>query len=183
MKKVFALIITVVCISFSMALIAFAGEWKQDEKGWWYENDDGSYPVNQWQEIAKKKYYFNETGYMQTADITLENITYHFDESGACTNPFGETITTESGSIDYSNWIPYDTGSLATLAEDLSKGRVVCIDGQYYASPEYANMMATPNVHVHDVSPAPPVNRHIVPDQSILDNFEPFDYGSLTGIQ
>ncbi len=52
-------------ISVSMASTVFAGEWKQEADGrYWYQNDDGSYPVNQWQEIDGKQYYFDAGGYM-----------------------------------------------------------------------------------------------------------------------
>lgn len=41
-----------------------ANRWKQDEKGWWYPNLDGTYPVNQWQKINRRWYYFDAEGYM-----------------------------------------------------------------------------------------------------------------------
>ena len=40
----------------------FAAEWKQDNSGWWYQNDDGSYPINTWKEIDGKQYYFGNDG-------------------------------------------------------------------------------------------------------------------------
>ncbi len=57
-------------LAASMSSAAFAGEWKQDSIGWWYQNDDGSYPVNQWLEVDGKQYYFNESGYMLSNTIT-----------------------------------------------------------------------------------------------------------------
>lgn len=48
---------------------AFAGEWKSDEKGWWWENDDRTYPVNTWQWLDGNRdgiaecYCFDEAGY------------------------------------------------------------------------------------------------------------------------
>lgn len=51
-------------LSLSMASTAFAGSWKQDDKGWWYQEDDGSYPTNTWKEIKGKYYYFGADGYM-----------------------------------------------------------------------------------------------------------------------
>ena len=57
-------------LAASMSGAAFAGEWKQDSIGWWYQNDDGSYPVNQWLEVDGKQYYFNESGYMLSNTIT-----------------------------------------------------------------------------------------------------------------
>lgn len=168
--------------TLTFSITAFAGEWKQDSTGWWYQNDDGSYPTNQWQEINKKKYYFNESGYMRTDDLTLGKVTYHFDETGACTNPFGHTIYNDDGSIDYSNWIPYDTGSLSTFSDDLINGRIVKINGQYYASPEYVNMMATATEHVHDVAPAPLEDRYSLADLTFDMPYEPTTQNDLDGI-
>lgn len=33
-------------MSFSLPLLSYAGEWKQDTTGWWWQNDDGTYPVS-----------------------------------------------------------------------------------------------------------------------------------------
>jgi hypothetical protein len=63
MKKSNLLIATVM-ISEALSSVAFAGEWKQDATGWWYESDNGSYPVNCWQEINGKQYYFDGSGYL-----------------------------------------------------------------------------------------------------------------------
>lgn len=43
---------------------AYAGQWKQDSTGWWYQNDDGSYPVSEWKQIDGKWYYFHSDGMM-----------------------------------------------------------------------------------------------------------------------
>lgn len=50
MKKV-KLFFAVSVASAVLSMTSFAGEWKQDNTGWWYQNDDGSYPVNSWKEI------------------------------------------------------------------------------------------------------------------------------------
>ncbi|MEY8355204.1 cell wall-binding protein [Lachnospiraceae bacterium 54-53] len=57
--------------------------WKQDSTGWWYENGDGSYTVNNWQNIDDQWYYFNEKGYMATGWIDWNGKQYYCDpESG-----------------------------------------------------------------------------------------------------
>ncbi len=67
--------------------LAFAGQWKQDEKGWWYQNDDGSYPFSTWkwidgnQDGIAESYYFDENGYMLSNTTTPDG--YIVDASGA----------------------------------------------------------------------------------------------------
>ena len=43
------LVLAALALSSMMSISAYAGEWKQDNTGWWYQNDDGSYPANTWQ--------------------------------------------------------------------------------------------------------------------------------------
>ena len=38
-------------LALNTAITALAGSWKQDNTGWWYQEADGSYPVNTWQWI------------------------------------------------------------------------------------------------------------------------------------
>ena len=49
--------------------------WIEDEKGWWYRNDDGSYPKDKWEKINGSYFRFNNNGY------ALEN-TWYKDEQG-----------------------------------------------------------------------------------------------------
>ena len=37
--------------------------WHSNSKGWWYQNSDGSYPTNKWQEINGEWFFFNQDGY------------------------------------------------------------------------------------------------------------------------
>lgn len=56
--------------SLSLPLLSYAGEWKEDNIGKWYQNDDGTYPSNTWKEINGKSYYFNDEGYMLCNAVT-----------------------------------------------------------------------------------------------------------------
>ena len=38
-------------------------QWKKNDKGWWYEYEDGSYPTNKWLKIEGEWYYFGSDGY------------------------------------------------------------------------------------------------------------------------
>ena len=47
----------------SLAVPSFTGRWKQDEWGWTFRKDGGTVPMNKWEIIDGKYYYFNEKGY------------------------------------------------------------------------------------------------------------------------
>lgn len=110
MKKT-KLIIATIALTALMSSAALGAEWKQDAKGWWYQNDNGSFTTSDWQIIDGKTYLFDASGYMRTgwihtidgkwyylnptgemryADLIDNGITYHFDSSGFCTNPNGD---------------------------------------------------------------------------------------------
>ena len=85
MKKNIVKVLTLATLlSAFYSLTSFAGEWKSDNNGWWYQNDDGSYPKNTWQWIDGNKdgisesYYFNETGYLLT-NTTKDGCTVNGD--------------------------------------------------------------------------------------------------------
>lgn len=85
MKKNFVKVLTLATLlSAFYPLTSFAGEWKSDNNGWWYQNDDGSYPKNTWQWIDGNKdgisesYYFNENGYLLT-NTTKDGCTVNGD--------------------------------------------------------------------------------------------------------
>ncbi len=55
---------------------------------------------------------------------------------------------------DYSDWIPYSTGDLETLINEMLNGNVVYIDGKYYCSPEYFEMVSNEVIiYEHDSNP------------------------------
>lgn len=109
MKKNFVKVLSVAALlgMFSTST-AFAGEWKSDNTGWWYQNNDGSYPTNTWQWIdgngdgVSESYYFNENGYLLT-NSTKDGYTVNSD--GAWTvngvvQTQGQTTTTSTQSYD-----------------------------------------------------------------------------------
>lgn len=86
MKAVKAVLLSVV-LTLLMGFTAFAGEWKQDSTGWWYQNDDGSYTSSNWQWIdsngdgVSECYYFDGNGYCLMNTLTPDGNTV--DTSGA----------------------------------------------------------------------------------------------------
>lgn len=87
MKKAIKKLVTlglVFCLTVASCITAFAGEWKKDtEYGgyfWWYQRDDGTYPMDCWELIDGKYYHFDVDGYLETDGITSDG--YHVDENG-----------------------------------------------------------------------------------------------------
>ena len=86
-KKSFMVLGLTVAMSLSLPLLSYAGEWKEDNIGKWYQNDDGTYPVSQWKWIEFNNgglelcYYFNESGYLVVNATTPDN--YIVNENGA----------------------------------------------------------------------------------------------------
>jgi glucan-binding YG repeat protein len=57
------------------------GEWRQNQNGWWFSCGGDDYPVNRWEFIGGKWYYFNEQGYMATGWISTNGKQYYCDPS------------------------------------------------------------------------------------------------------
>lgn len=85
-KRILTALVAMV-MATAMSLTAFAGTWQKDSVGWWWENDDSSYPVSSWQWLDGDKdgvaecYYFNEAGYMLANTITPDG--YQVNANGA----------------------------------------------------------------------------------------------------
>lgn len=68
-------------MTLSMNMTAFAAQWQSDANGWWYENDNGTYPTNTWQWIdgnsdgIAESYYFDGQGYCLLNTTTPDGFT------------------------------------------------------------------------------------------------------------
>lgn len=78
-NKKLALVVLTAGLSVLSCIPAFAGQWKQDSKGWWYQEDNSSYPVSTWKEINGKQYYFGADGYMLANTTTPDGYTVNGD--------------------------------------------------------------------------------------------------------
>ncbi len=59
------------------------GSWRKNDTGWWYRNEDGSWPADQWQRVGGRWYHFDGNGYMQTGWIRDGERWYYLNPSGA----------------------------------------------------------------------------------------------------
>lgn len=76
-------LIKVLSVSAMLSMLAtstaFAGEWKSDNNGWRYQNDDGSYVTNNWQWIDGKSYCFDSNGTMYASTTTPDGFMVNAD--------------------------------------------------------------------------------------------------------
>lgn len=92
MKKILRIVMLAIILTVPTIVITNltikeveAGTWKKNSTGWWYQEDDNTYPINTWQRINSKWYYFNSYGYMSTGWIQEDNVWYYLNTSGAMT--------------------------------------------------------------------------------------------------
>ena len=97
-KSITKVLLVTIVLMASISIVSYAGEWKQDAAGWWYQNDNGGYPVSQWQEINGKQYYFDSNGYMMANTTTPDG--YKVGADGAWIESSENKTTPPQNCID-----------------------------------------------------------------------------------
>ena len=103
-KKAFAIGMSVLMLASTFAPVSVqAAGWKQNKTGWWWEEDNGSYPINSWKQIGGTWYYFDGNGYMATGWVQVGSTWYYMNESGVMQADtwIGDNYVDGSGA-----WIP-----------------------------------------------------------------------------
>ena len=82
-KKALAIGMSVLMLAstFTPVSVQAAGGWKQNKTGWWWEEDNGSYPIKSWKNIGGTWYYFDGNGYMVTGWLKLSSGWYYLTGS------------------------------------------------------------------------------------------------------
>lgn len=81
MKKKIMMFAIATVMTLPMSMTAFAGQWLSDAGGWWWQNNDGSYPADTWQWIdgnndgIAESYYFDSQGYCLLDTTTPDGYT------------------------------------------------------------------------------------------------------------
>ena len=107
MKKIVATALVIAMIfSLGMTVSVAAGTWHCTQYGYWYQNEDGSYPRSAWQKIDGKWYHFDSYGLVQTGLLFDGGKVYYIDPA---------TATVVTGWVNYNGyWYYFDktTGAL-----------------------------------------------------------------------
>lgn len=124
MKKSLKVLVLTMLLLLVCSTTAFAGQWKQEQTGWWYQEDDGSYPVNTWKEIDGSWYFFEPSGYIA---VNRWEGNYYLSASGAM---LVNTITPDGYYVGADGaWIP-DGG--ITEVNTVNTENVVANTGDFY---------------------------------------------------
>ena len=84
MKKLKVLALLTMSLSVLSSIPAFAAGWQKNDTGWWWQEDNGSYPVSTWKWLDGNKdgiaecYYFDASGYMKE-NTTVDGWTVNSD--------------------------------------------------------------------------------------------------------
>ena len=80
MRKRIAVAVLAGTLSLACTVPAFADQWRKDNRGWWYQLNDGSYPQSSWKQINGKWYYFFED---HTMAVSQYINSYYVGKDGA----------------------------------------------------------------------------------------------------
>ena len=82
-KKLLKTGLAVALAVMTLAQPVSAANWVGNNTGWWWQEDNGSYPTNQWKAINGKWYWFDGNGYMVTGWRNINGTWYYLESSGA----------------------------------------------------------------------------------------------------
>lgn len=93
--------VTSLFLTVIATITAIAGQWKFDDYNWkkWYQRDDGTYPVNQWEKIDGNWFYFDEDGWMMTNSWTPDG--YYVGADGAWSGQSVNSNFSQTNSISF----------------------------------------------------------------------------------
>ena len=124
-KKLLKTGLAVALAVMTLAQPVSAANWVGNNTGWWWQEDNGSYPTNQWKAINGKWYWFDGNGYMVTGWRNINGTWYYLESSGAMASNkwIGNYYVESSGAMATNKWIDDyfyvdSTGRLVEIAGD-----------------------------------------------------------------
>ena len=153
MKKNLVFAAALAALALSISIPASAGTWQKDENGWWWQEDDGSYPVNEWKWIDGNSdgiaecYCFNSAGYMYADQATPDG--YRVNASGAWVDVNGAVQVQQTGTGQNNDQQTVQAqASLVPINQlaNLSSIRKKCTDQEFEAAYDAAVKIVAPLV-------------------------------------
>lgn len=142
MRKIFLITAVTGVLLASTSITSYAAQWKSDSVGWWWEEDDGSYPVSQWKEINGKSYYFGQDGYMLANTTTPDG--YLVGEDGA----WIEGVSDELPTAPYADKIQQYKDNTTSFSCEISFRKEDLQDrGKYYELKNHEVYRAVENIY------------------------------------
>ena len=106
-KKLLKTGLAVALAVMTLAQPVSTANWVGNNTGWWWQEDNGSYPTNQWKAINGKWYWFDGNGYMVTGWRNINGTWYYLESSGAMASNkwIGNYYVESSGAMATNKWI------------------------------------------------------------------------------
>lgn len=107
-------------MTLTMSMSAYAGQWQQNETGWWYDNGDGTYAHTGWYWIdgnndgVAECYFFDQNGYMMRNAHSGDG--FWVNENGAWT--VDGVVQTKSMVQDTANTGEQTTGDVQLVTDN-----------------------------------------------------------------
>lgn len=135
MRKGVFLVAVAVLGTLLTATPAFAsdGAWRQDSKGWWYQNADGSYVKSAWISVNGTWYHMDGAGYMQTGWLNDGGKWYYLDVNN------GNMLTGWANINDLWYYLDASKGGYMLTDTFTPDGYYVDEDGIAWAKNNYGN--------------------------------------------
>ena len=165
--------ILMILMLFLISITAYSGEWMSDNNGWWYQLDNGNYPINRISTIDGQQYAFNQDGYMLSKEwFQWSGDWYYFQSNGIMAKSQwidGRYYVDERGRMVTNSWTPdgYYVGADGAWVDNSSKAgstqngssynqssssktsssvdREIHSGGAYYWTPNGKSYHSTPN--------------------------------------
>ena len=161
MKRVAALVLAASMVLGS-AMTSMAASWQQNATGWWWQNDDGTWPANEWRWLdgnndgVAECYYFDSNGYMAANTTTPDGYQVNADGAwvvnGAVQTQVVNTNTSTTGTANHNagydpahplagkidEWnlrLPYNTIGPMYICNHNVQAMLTGQMDQYYAAP------------------------------------------------
>lgn len=133
-KKIATLVLAVV-MALGCTMSSFAAQWHYvgpENWQWWYEHDDGSWTVNDWEQINGSWYHFDESGYLDVGWHRYDGEYYYLADVAYDSPDIGKMAT--SGAYDY-GYINPDGTVYAYIPKPGNNGTVVLMNqADYYSA-------------------------------------------------